>query len=130
MKLRILYCLFLAIILLPACEKADKYNPSPRDNFEALWRILDENYCFFEFKNIDWDEVHDRYSVQIDDKMSQYDLFDVLGKMLAELKDGHTNLFSSFDVAVTGLGMRIIRLISIRTYRRIIWGQIIKLPVD
>ena len=50
MKLRILYCLFLAVILLPACEKADKYNPSPRDNFEALWRILDENYCFFEFK--------------------------------------------------------------------------------
>ena len=43
--------------------------------------------------------MHDRYSVQIDDKMSQYDLFDVLGKMLAELKDGHTNLFSSFDVA-------------------------------
>lgn len=99
MKLRILYCLFLVVILLPACEKADKYNPSPRDNFEALWRILDENYCFFEFKNIDWDEVHDRYSLQINDQMSQYDLFDVLGKMLAELKDGHTNLFSSFDVA-------------------------------
>ena len=81
-------------------------------------------------KNIDWDEVHDRYSLQINDQMSQYDLFDVLGKMLAELKDGHTNLFSSFDVPVTGPGMRIIRLISIRTYRRIIWGQIIKLPVD
>lgn len=103
MKLRILYCLFLVVILLPACEKADKYNPSPRDNFEALWRILDENYCFFEFKNIDWDEVHDRYSVQIDDKMSQYDLFDVLGKMLAELKDGHTNLFSSRCGPLLGL---------------------------
>ena len=30
MKLRILYCLFLVVILLPACEKADKYNPSPQ----------------------------------------------------------------------------------------------------
>lgn len=99
MKLRIIYYLLLVGILFSACEKADKYNPSPRDNFEALWQILDENYCFFEFKDIDWDEVHDRYSVQINETMSQYDLFEVLGKMLAELKDGHTNLFSSFDVA-------------------------------
>ena len=99
MKLRIIYYLLLVGILFSACEKADKYNPSPRDNFEALWQILDENYCFFEFKDIDWNEVHDRYSVQINETMSQYDLFEVLGKMLAELKDGHTNLFSSFDVA-------------------------------
>lgn len=99
MKLRVIYYLLLVGILFSACEKADKYNPSPRDNFEALWQILDENYCFFEFKDIDWDEVHDRYSVQINETMSQYDLFEVLGKMLAELKDGHTNLFSSFDVA-------------------------------
>ena len=99
MKLRIIYYLLLVGILFSACEKADKYNPSPRDNFEALWQILDENYCFFEFKDIDWDEVHDRYSVQINETMSQYVLFEVLGKMLAELKDGHTNLFSSFDVA-------------------------------
>ena len=99
MKLRIIYYLLLVGILFSACEKADKYTPSPRDNFEALWQILDENYCFFEFKDIDWDEVHDRYSVQINETMSQYDLFEVLGKMLAELKDGHTNLFSSFDVA-------------------------------
>ena len=99
MKLRIIYYLLLVGILFSACEKADKYNPSPRDNFEAFWQILDENYCFFEFKDIDWDEVHDRYSVQINETMSQYDLFEVLGKMLAELKDGHTNLFSSFDVA-------------------------------
>ena len=99
MKLRIIYYLLLVGILFSACEKAGKYNPSPRDNFEALWQILDENYCFFEFKDIDWDEVHDRYSVQINETMSQYDLFEVLGKMLAELKDGHTNLFSSFDVA-------------------------------
>ena len=125
MKLRIIYYLLLVGILFSACEKADKYNPSPRDNFEALWQILDENYCFFEFKDIDWDEVHDRYSVQINETMSQYDLFEVLGKMLAELKDGHTNLFSSF-----GPGMKIIRRISMQRYKRIIWGQIIKLPED
>lgn len=99
MRLFITYCLFLLTLLFSGCEKGDQYNPSPRENFEALWKIIDENYCFFDFKDIDWDDVHDRYSVQVKDTMSQYALFDLLGKMLAELKDGHTNLFSSFDVA-------------------------------
>jgi C-terminal processing protease CtpA/Prc len=31
--------------------------------------------------------------------MNQYELFDLLGDMLAEVKDGHTNLISSFDMS-------------------------------
>lgn len=91
----LLCCLFLCM----GCEKGSEYNASPRDNFEALWRIIDENYCFFEYKDIDWDEVYDRYNLQIKDTMDQYELFDVLADMLAELKDGHTNLISSFDMS-------------------------------
>lgn len=99
MKLRLAYCLIVLSILLPGCEKATDYNPSPRDNFEALWRIVDENYCFFEYKQIDWDEVYSRYSAQIHDEMDPFALFEVLGNMLGELKDGHTNLISSFDMS-------------------------------
>ena len=99
MKLRNLYFLFLLCFLFSACEKATEYNPSPRENFEALWKIIDENYCFFEFKDIDWGEVHDKYSVQIKDTMNQFELFDKLGEMLGELQDGHTNLISSFNMS-------------------------------
>ena len=60
---------------------------------------MDENYCFFEYKDIDWNEVHDRYKTQISDTMNQYVLFDVLGDMLNELKDGHTNLISTFNMS-------------------------------
>jgi len=60
---------------------------------------MDENYCFFAFKDVDWDEVHDRYNLLVKDTMDQYELFDILGKMLAEVKDGHTNLISSFDMS-------------------------------
>ena len=93
------FLLFLLCFSWVGCEKATEYNPSPRDNFEALWRIMDENYCFFAFKDVDWDEVHDRYSLLVKDTMNQYELFDVLGEMLAEVKDGHTNLISSFDMS-------------------------------
>ena len=93
------FLLFLLCFSWVGCEKATEYNPSPRDNFEALWRIMDENYCFFAFKDVDWDKVHDRYSLLVKDTMNQYELFDVLGEMLAEVKDGHTNLISSFDMS-------------------------------
>ncbi|RHJ81029.1 S41 family peptidase [Parabacteroides sp. AM08-6] len=99
MKLRITYLVFLFCMLFCACEKSTEANTSPRENFESLWRIIDENYCFFEFKDIDWDEVHDRYSPQIKDTMNQFALFEKLGEMLAELKDGHTNLISSFNMS-------------------------------
>lgn len=93
--------LLIGILLctLSACEKEDQYTRDPYRNFEALWQILDKNYCFFEYKDVDWNEVYDKYAVQMSDTMSNDSLFNKLGDMLSELKDGHTNLYSSFNVA-------------------------------
>lgn len=99
MKTYLIYLLVLFALMQTGCEKADQYVTSPRENFEALWKILDENYCFFQYKEVDWDEVHARYATHICDTMSQYALFDTLGNMLNELKDGHTNLISSFNMS-------------------------------
>ena len=99
MKKNILFLLLAALLLLPGCDSDTEYNNSRRDNFEDLWRIMDQNYCFFELKGVDWDAIHDKYSVLITDTMSQDSLFNVMGDMLAELKDGHTNLISSFNVS-------------------------------
>jgi len=90
---------FTLTLLLAGCAKHDTYTSDPRTNFEALWKIIDEHYCFFDYKQVDWNGIHQKYSVMISDTMNQSVLFDFLGNMLAELKDGHTNLISSFDVA-------------------------------
>ena len=82
---------------LSACVDEDEYTDTPSGNFEALWRILDEHYCFFEEKGIDWNEVHARYAPQFHANMTTTQQFEVLCNMLAELKDGHVNLYSSFD---------------------------------
>ncbi|MDF9830010.1 S41 family peptidase [Parabacteroides sp. PF5-6] len=92
-------CLLLSLVLLAGCEDTGDYSLSPRENFESLWQIIDEHYCFFEYKQIDWDEVHARYSREVSDSMDQYQLFEKMGDMLNELKDGHTNLISSFNVS-------------------------------
>ena len=96
------YAGFVALVYVcfaTSCVKQDIYTSNPQTNFEALWKIMDEHYCFFEYKQVDWNDIYRKYSVLVNDTMNQYVLFDLLGKMLAELKDGHTNLISSFDVA-------------------------------
>jgi C-terminal processing protease CtpA/Prc len=96
--LRLMLGLMLCLPFV-SCEKADIYTMDPQTNFDALWNIMDKHYCFFDHKEVDWDEVYRNYSTQLTDTMNRYALFDLLGEMLAELKDGHTNLVSPFDIA-------------------------------
>ena len=83
-------------------EKKDlEYSDTPQGNFMALWKIMDERYCFFDLKKerlgVDWSEVRDRYAASISDDMSDRALFEVLCGMIGELRDGHVNLVSSYD---------------------------------
>ncbi len=80
-----------------ACVSEEEYDDTPQGNFEALWRIMDEHYCFFKEKGIDWDSIHAVYKPQFNSGMSESQQLEVLGNMLAELRDGHVNLFASFD---------------------------------
>ena len=100
-NISLLLCLLLSILSVISCVKEEAYDNSNRGNFEALWKLMDEHYCFFSYKRqelgVDWDEVHARYARQINDNMTNDQLFEVLCNMLAELKDGHVNLASPFD---------------------------------
>ncbi len=88
---------------LVSCIDEEEYADSPRGNFEALWRIIDEHYCFFDYKHetygLDWDEVYERYSRQVNDGMTEEQMFEVLGNMLGELRDGHVNMYAPFDLS-------------------------------
>lgn len=93
----------IAILSLGSCVDEEVYADNPRGNFEALWKIVDEHYCFFDYKKeqygLDWNAIYDKYSRQIADDMTASQLFEVLGNMLGELRDGHVNMYSSWDVA-------------------------------
>lgn len=87
-----------AFFSMPACMDIDEYPNNPRGNFESLWKTMDEHYCFFEYKEIDWDKIHLKYIAKIKDDMNAEALFSVLDEMLQELKDGHVNLYTPFNV--------------------------------
>ena len=95
-KLNIL--LSVLLLLLTSCVDQEEYNDDTRGNFEALWHIMDEHYCFFDEKNVDWNAVHSRYAPQAAGSLSRQQLFDLLSAMLSELRDGHVNLYAPFDM--------------------------------
>ena len=77
--------LVVVLSLLSSCIREEETTNSPKGNFEALWKIIDEQYCFLEYKQIDWDAIHTKYSKLITNTMSSEGLFEVLGNMLNEL---------------------------------------------
>jgi len=85
--------------LLSACHDVPEYADDPHGNFEALWTIIDEHYCFLREKGIDWNEIHARYGEKINTDMTREELFIVCAEMLNELRDGHTNLSSPWETS-------------------------------
>jgi hypothetical protein len=90
------------LLALSGCE-APFFPPDsgsdPVSVFNEAWTFADEEYSFFAYKGIDWEEVRSRYEPRVQAGMSQEALFDVLAEMLYELRDGHVNLRSSFDLS-------------------------------
>lgn len=84
---------------LSACHDIQEWNNDVYGNFDALWTIIDEHYCFLDSKGVDWDEIGKRYRAGIKPDWDQIELFEHCSDMLEELKDGHTNLISSFDIS-------------------------------
>ena len=94
----------LALLLMPmltACVDEEEFDDTPQGNFEALWKIIDQRYCFFDYKQqeygLDWQAVYDKYKVRVQGQLTDMQLFEVLTQMLAELRDGHVNLSTSYD---------------------------------
>jgi len=99
MRKYILILLFV-IGLLPSCMDEPMMQPNTNaGNFEALWKIIDTRYCYLDYKHINWDSIHTVYKARVDTVKTQLSLFNVLGQMLDELKDGHVNLYSDFDLS-------------------------------
>ena len=96
----IILCTLLA--LLSCVGEEITTSDTNKGNMEALWQIIDQHYCFFDYKKemigVDWDEIHDKYAKMINKDMTSMQLFEVLCNMIGELKDGHVNLTAAHDI--------------------------------
>lgn len=97
-KLYYLLSFILVSVLCGSCIREEQYEDSPEGNFNALWKIMDEHYCFFDYKHIDWDSIYTVYHRSLTPQMTAKNQFEVFSRMLDELKDGHVNLYAAHDV--------------------------------
>jgi hypothetical protein len=96
--MKIFLIIFTVLFSLSSCIDEPTQQPdNHKGNFEALWKIMDTRYCYLDYKNINWDSVHTVYETRMDTSMTDFELFDLFGEMLGELKDGHVNLYSNFN---------------------------------
>ncbi|MDD2612113.1 MAG: S41 family peptidase [Bacteroidales bacterium] len=90
--------LLILIFSLSACHEEVNESTDSKNIFETLWSILDEKYCFFDAKGVDWDQVHDKYALRVDTCKNSDSLLKVLGEMICTLQDGHVNLYTAHDL--------------------------------
>lgn len=65
--------------------------------FNQVWQTMQNKYIFFDYKNVNWDSIKTIYKPQVNENMTDKQLFDLLSKMLASVKDGHTSLYAPID---------------------------------
>lgn len=98
-KLLYIFCL---IPLFISCVDEEEFADTPQGNMEALWKIIDEHYCFLDYKQqkygLDWDAVHQKYKERVKGSLTRKQQFEVLCDMLGELRDGHVNLSAAHDI--------------------------------
>jgi len=92
-----LIILLLATLLVSCIDEPPVLSNTNKGNFEALSKIIDTKYCYLDYKQINWDSISSVYREHVSDTIPEMAFFDLMGKMLGELKDGHVNLYSSFD---------------------------------
>jgi hypothetical protein len=100
MKTKTTTILFLlSALFFSACQSSILESPTSdkKEVFEFCWNSIDTKYSFFEYKNIDWDATHSRFSKSISNDMSDEAFFDTLSVMIDILKDGHSGIDAPFN---------------------------------
>lgn len=94
-------CIVITLTCATSCVDIEEYDNTTYGNMKALWTIMDEHYCFFEEKEralgVNWEDIGAQYSQQANKQLSQKQEFELLCRMVGELRDGHVNLSSPFD---------------------------------
>ncbi|GAB5465854.1 MAG: S41 family peptidase [Candidatus Kapaibacteriales bacterium] len=107
MRLKYYIIIIAFFTCFTSCEQVlfeDKIETNdPFVNFEYLWNECNEKYSYFDLKDVNWEDVKNKYSGKIYNGMSEDSLFNVLGGMLKELKDDHANLISNFKTSFYGV---------------------------
>ena len=103
---RIFYIISLiSLLFVTSCVKSEyvtEVNTDYKANYEAMWKIVNENYCFFGdnygyTKNLNWQSVYNEMMPKVEQAKDDVEFFEIVGKSLDYMRDGHVWLTSPFN---------------------------------
>lgn len=81
--------------------------------FEKVWQTVNDKYFDATFGGVDWRAIGERYRRQIASTKTEAEFYELLNRMLGELKASHLEVITPEDVAnsekpptITGIGLR------------------------
>ena len=83
------------------CSQNTEKEKDPLFNFDSLWHTFNENYAYFNTRNIDWDGYYKKYRSRLSPKSSEAELYEVIKEMLDSIGDGHINFKAPKNVRKT-----------------------------
>ena len=96
-----------------AAASADAHAALRRKTFEKTWEIVRDKFYDPDFNGVDWNKVRERYAPQVASVKSDAELYELLRKMLSELKVSHMGIVTpdalkqmTAPPVTTGLGIR------------------------
>ena len=90
----------LAFVLVPililSCTTAliEEDEPNTQsNNFELFWEDFDQHYSLFDVRSTNWNDLKTMYSPQVNDAISDAELWNILSNLIEHLDDSHTVLY-------------------------------------
>ena len=95
------YIIFFFMLILTSCERInfEEEESGSIHVFESFWYNVDTRFSFFDYIPLDWDSVYNEYRTKIDESTGQYKLYSILSEMINLLKDGHSNILTTFGTS-------------------------------
>jgi len=92
--------LIIALGMLAPLAPCRGENEEYLRTFEIVWNKVNETYFDPAFGGLNWKDVHDRYRPQITAAKNDKEFYELINKMLWELKVSHTNLVPPGSLAL------------------------------
>jgi carboxyl-terminal processing protease len=76
-------------------KKPQRLSPKMRmEIFEKVWKEIHDHYYDPSFNGVNWDEIHARYRLLIEEPADDQDFYALMSRMTGELHDAHTRFNS------------------------------------
>jgi len=84
--------IILASTLTSCSKESFPASTSQTKLYDEFWNHVNDNYIYFEEKNVDWQSIYQTYKPDLNDNSSDEELLQAMENSLLELRDGHNLL--------------------------------------